>query len=242
MSKIIERTDLFTMSATQRVLAFLAQNPDKEYYDSEIFREMNELSRAAVNNALRALADNGLTERIIKGRIAFNRIKEDLPEIKYFKILLNTQRVRKIIEPAADLVKKVILYGSSAQGENRSDSDLDIFIVTDKPDLVRKSSSKKAATREEEPDEEEDPEDDETYQDLEGDVEGSASAFTEDAAEEEPEPVLTYEEDSSAVELEPEPIMMSQGAMDTPAIGVNQTAVNSDEQTRLTVIKYLSRF
>lgn len=111
-----------------------------------------------------------------------------------------------------------------------------------KPDLVRKSSSKKAATREEEPDEEEDPADDETYQDLEGDVEGSASAFTEDAAEEEPEPVLTYEEDSSAVELEPEPITMSQGAMDTPAIGVNQTAVNSDEQTRLTVIKYLSRF
>lgn len=125
-------------TAIQKVLLFLAQNPHKEFYDSEIFRRLNNLSKASVNNALRILAERELTERVIRGRVAFNRIKEELPEIKHLKILANILRVKKIIEPIGDIIKKVVLFGSSSSGENRADSDLDIFIISDRPEMVRR--------------------------------------------------------------------------------------------------------
>jgi predicted nucleotidyltransferase len=123
-------------SAVQRVLAFLADNEDQEYYDAEIFRNIDNISRAAVNKALRDLAKLGLTSRINRGKVFMNKIKAEIAEVKQYKILINAARARAYLKQVEEFISKAILFGSCAIGENNSKSDIDLFIVTQKVDLV----------------------------------------------------------------------------------------------------------
>jgi hypothetical protein len=114
-----------------------------------------------------------------------------------------------------------------------------------KPDLLIKSSSKKTATWKEEPGEDELPTAEEADLDLgEEEVEVAEPELPEAAEDGEHESVQTDTEGEvvSSGDLQPGPASMFQDTADKAPDSFNHTTVNSDEQTRLTVIKYLSRF
>jgi len=128
---------LLFFTNAQKILSFMLRNPDKEYFDREISK-LTRVSRAGANFALRDLAREGLILREKRGRMYFYRVSSDDVLIKYLKILQNIIFLRPLIEKLKKFSLRITLYGSAAKGENHSESDIDIFIMTRDVDDVER--------------------------------------------------------------------------------------------------------
>ena len=131
MSKIIEK--VFVSDTRQKVLSFFCQNPSVSIHDSEVSRRIKDLSLASVNNALRKLAEAGLTERRREGRQIYNKLNLRHPLVKHYRVFLNTLHLYPVLEELKKEVNKIILFGSYFEGTNAEDSDIDLFLITDSP-------------------------------------------------------------------------------------------------------------
>lgn len=121
----------------QKILSFLIRNPDKEYFDREVSK-LTGVSRAGTNFALRELAEKGLILREKRGRMYFYKAPSNDILIKYLKILQNIVFLHPLIEKLKKLSLRIVFYGSAAKGENTTESDIDVFILTRTPDEVGK--------------------------------------------------------------------------------------------------------
>lgn len=124
-----------------KVLDFLLQHPDLELNDTEITGRVKGVMRSAVNMSLRELARMGLIERTARGNMAMNRLIES-PFIRAMKIASNLMRVGEIVESLKPQSSRIVLFGSRARGDNTSDSDSDLFVVSDEADTIIKISRK----------------------------------------------------------------------------------------------------
>lgn len=123
----IEQT--FIKTINQKILKFLANNPEKVFFDSEIAKDIN-ISVGACNQSLRELLHLDLVLLEKKGRMNFYQLNSENILIKQFKIFLTIQKIYSFLEKIKKLSLKITLFGSSSRGENLSDSDIDIFIIT----------------------------------------------------------------------------------------------------------------
>jgi predicted nucleotidyltransferase len=125
---------LITTNA-QKILWFLIQYPGKEYLEKEI-QKNTKISKAGVNFALKDLWRAKLTKRQKRGRIAFYTVNYTHPVIKQLKVLKNILEVNPILEKLKPQSEKIILYGSCSRGEDTEQSDLDLFIVTNREEEI----------------------------------------------------------------------------------------------------------
>lgn len=121
----------------QKVLLFLIQHSDKEFFDRQVSRLIG-ISKAGANFALRDLVKTGLILREKRGRMFFYRVSSGNTVIKHLKILQNIISFYSLIEKIKSLSLKIVLYGSASKGENTDESDIDIFIMTREPEEVKK--------------------------------------------------------------------------------------------------------
>jgi len=121
--------DILYSTNQQKILGFLLNNPEEEFYDRQI-SNITGVSRAGTNLALRNLAKAGIIQRQKRGRMNFYRITTQLALVKHLKILQNIVTLNPLIEKLKSLSRKIILYGSSSKGENLSSSDFDIFVLS----------------------------------------------------------------------------------------------------------------
>lgn len=128
--------DIFRATNTLRILSFLAENPGKEFLGSQIQRALS-ISRAGVYIALKELVKQKLVIKNQKGKFLMYSAVYDEPLLKQFKVLLNIQKLRALVEKLKKHTKKIILYGSSSRGEDSSESDIDLFILAKDPLLVK---------------------------------------------------------------------------------------------------------
>jgi len=132
--------NIFTATNSLKVLSYLIKYPGKEFLCSEIQKNTS-ISRAGVYVAVRELEKNGLVSKSKKGKQLLYSVIYDEPVIKQFKVLQNILALRPQIAKLKQLCKKVILYGSAARGENDPESDIDLFILTQDYDKVKKTIS-----------------------------------------------------------------------------------------------------
>lgn len=131
---------IFFSTNTQKVLSFLARRPNQSLMASEIMKA-TEISKAGVNIALRELLKVGFVGRNIKGRTHLYQINYHNPLVKQFKVVENIIELYPLIKKlnrVAWQIKQVILFGSTARGEDYQDSDIDLFILTHNKEEVRK--------------------------------------------------------------------------------------------------------
>lgn len=128
---------IFFSTNCQKILSFLALNLDKEFFDREISK-LTGVSPAGANFALRELSKEGLILRERRGRMYFYKAPSNDILLKYLKILQNIILLRPLIEKIKKISIKIILYGSSAKGENTIESDIDTFIMTRNPGEVKR--------------------------------------------------------------------------------------------------------
>lgn len=120
-----------------RVLRFLAEHPGKEFYERQVSREAG-VSIGAANQVLRDLAKSDIVTRERRGRMFFYKYDLANPVSREFKVLFNILSLKDLVFEIKGDCKEIILFGSSAAGEDRADSDIDLFIHTSKKQAVTK--------------------------------------------------------------------------------------------------------
>jgi len=130
-------TGIFSVTNSQKVLDFLASNPGKDFFSSEI-QKTTSISRAGVYFALKELTKEGLIFKRKKGKIIFYSIIYNDSAIKQFKVLQNVLMLRSLVSKLKPSSKKIVLYGSASRGENDITSDIDLFILSKEPDEAKR--------------------------------------------------------------------------------------------------------
>ena len=130
----------------QKVLRLLALHPGRELMASEV-RDATGISKAGAHNALRDLATDNLARVQRKGQLSLFHVEPDDPIIRQVKVLINLLEIKDLVESLKEKSHKIVIFGSAASGMDAEDSDIDLFVVSDKPDLVRKLVEKHAGKR-----------------------------------------------------------------------------------------------
>ncbi len=130
--------DVFGATNSLKVLSCLAENPGKEFLVSEIQKAAS-ISRAGAYIALGELVKQNLVSRGKKGKMLFYSIIYDDSAIKQFKVLKNVLALRPLVTKLKPLSKKIVLYGSTGRGENDPSSDIDLFILSQEPEALKKA-------------------------------------------------------------------------------------------------------
>ncbi len=133
----------FNNTSHQQILTFLSNHPGRSYFEKEV-KEATRLSAGATNQALRELAKEGYIQKESKGRMSFYSVDLSNPLIRQFKVLLNITTIYALVLHLTDYCRKIVLFGSAASGTNMEESDIDLFVLTNRirevTELVGKSS------------------------------------------------------------------------------------------------------
>jgi predicted nucleotidyltransferase len=128
-----------------RLLQLLFRDPMGRYHGREVVRRTG-VSVGAANQMLRSFANLGLLLREKQGRMLFYRANMDNPVVRQLKILLTLFQLDDLIKRAKPFSDRIILFGSSAQGTDVKESDIDLFLLTNEKsklaDIVHKCKAK----------------------------------------------------------------------------------------------------
>ena len=79
---------------------------------------------------LRSFANLGLLLREKQGRMLFYRANMDNPLVRQLKILFTLLQLDDLMKQAKPSSHRIILFGSSAEGTDVKESDIDILLLT----------------------------------------------------------------------------------------------------------------
>src|SRR3989338_6126122 len=130
--------DILIRTVEQRILSLFAANPDKTFYSREVSKKIK-ISLGATSNALRLLEKNNVFTSERKGKTSLYTLKLPNEYLERFKILNTLLTLEPLIERLKTVSRRIILYGSYAAGTFAYDSDLDLFIISEKREEVLKS-------------------------------------------------------------------------------------------------------
>lgn len=128
---------LLFSTSQQKILAFLAENAGESYQEKEIAKKTG-VKKSAVNLALRELFENKIIARQKIGRSSLYSANAKNNIIREIKILQNISALETLINKLTGNSQKIVLFGSFADGTNKNDSDIDLFILTNHPAAIRK--------------------------------------------------------------------------------------------------------
>ena len=130
----------FLKPTTLKVLEFFFAHPTAECHEREVLRGTG-ISKGSANKILRELAALSILRRAEKGRMVFYRLNTGDPFVRQLKVLWNVWALRPFVERLRETARKVLLFGSSAEGTDVPESDIDVFILTDDRETAKKTVS-----------------------------------------------------------------------------------------------------
>lgn len=123
---------VFFATNSQKVLSFLSRSPGRWYLSREI-REATKISKAGVNLAAGELVRLGLVRRERRGRDFLYSVNHQSPVVHQVKVLQAVISVSPLVKKIKGICRRIVLYGSASRGEDGTESDMDLFVVTDVP-------------------------------------------------------------------------------------------------------------
>jgi len=117
-------------AASIKILYVLALDPSRSMYQREIARAAG-VSVGSANRILNRLVELGFVEKEEKGKIHLYKFKLTDPASRALKILFNILKLKPLLEELAPLTRRIILFGSCAEGMDHGESDIDLFILTE---------------------------------------------------------------------------------------------------------------
>lgn len=123
------------------ILAQLAEDPMREFYQREMAQEAK-VSLGSANQLLKDLVDGEIIILEKRGKMFFYRINLNNPVARHFKILFNVMYLDDLVKELRDLCKRVVLFGSCAEGTDVKESDMDLFVLTQKKNSVIQTINK----------------------------------------------------------------------------------------------------
>lgn len=123
-------SEIFIKTPEQKILNLFARNSGKSFYGREISKKLD-LSLGAVHGALHSLEQSGILISQNIGKAKVFTFASSNPIIQSFKILSALLMLEPLVEALKDLSRRVILYGSYANGTFAAQSDVDLMIVAE---------------------------------------------------------------------------------------------------------------
>ena len=122
-----------------KLLRIFLQTPDRGFYTKEITRQ-TEIGAGTVNNFLRNRQKDNILIKEVVGNVHLYKLNNELEIVKHLKIVHTLMKfeqhdfVRQFLKLDETIIS-VILYGSHANGENDSKSDIDLLFLVNKKKL-----------------------------------------------------------------------------------------------------------
>ncbi len=129
--------ELLLQPRAYRILSYLSLHSDIPAYDKEI-SEKTGVSRGATNQILHDFLDNDLVTRERRGRMWFYQVRPHAL-VRAFRVFENLIQLSGLVRELEHSAKRVILYGSAAEGTDTASSDIDLFVLTDDPEAASKA-------------------------------------------------------------------------------------------------------
>jgi len=136
---VLERLEFITPTF-MRLFQFFLADPMREYHEREVVRRTL-VSKGSANKILRLLAGLDLLSRERKGRMVFYKLNLKEPMVRQFKVLINVYILKKLTDALKRHSRRIILFGSCAQGTDIKESDIDLFFLASERECVRKKVS-----------------------------------------------------------------------------------------------------
>ena len=114
---------------------------ERELYQREIAK-LAGISIGATSQRLRQLSEYGMVTFRKSGKMLFYRYNLQDPVAKQFKILVNVNAVHGMVGQLRSQAKRVVLFGSCAEGTNVKGSDIDLLILSEEAMKVGEIASK----------------------------------------------------------------------------------------------------
>jgi predicted nucleotidyltransferase len=124
----------------QKVLSLLAKFSDQEFYEREVARKLG-ISSGSANRALNELYSTGAVTRRREGKMYFYSIDSSTAAVIEFKKMINLMLVEPLVDELKKRSNRIVLYGSCALGTDTSESDLDLFVVSNSKEDVSNAIS-----------------------------------------------------------------------------------------------------
>lgn len=133
---------VFFNTPEQKVIRFLLSEPTTSYTIRVLGSKLKGVrglgGADGIMKILEELKELGLVEFLDNNRSV--RLHDEGPCVqllKQFVALSDLENLRKLLEPMST---KGVLFGSRALGRARSDSDYDVFVVSDSPEEAKKAA------------------------------------------------------------------------------------------------------
>jgi len=119
------------------VFELFLSDPMQEYHEREVVRRTR-VSKGSANKILRLLAGLGFLTRQTRGRMVLYRLNHREPVVKQFKILSNVYLLKGLTDQVKEECRRIVLFGSCAEGTDTKDSDIDLFVLTSTKNTVKR--------------------------------------------------------------------------------------------------------
>ena len=127
----------FITPTLMKVLTVFMEDPIRERHEREVMREAK-VSKGSANGILRLLAEQDILTRQRKGRMVFYRLNTDEPTARQLKILANVHALKELVDQLKQHARKITLFGSIAQGTDAKESDVDLLIISQDKEHVKR--------------------------------------------------------------------------------------------------------
>ena len=115
-------------TVTLKVLEYMARDPSGAHHVREVAEEAG-VSVGAASITLRALRGQHLVKADERGASKFYSIDLSNPAAREFKILFTILGLKDLIDALKEHAERVVLFGSSAEGTDEKDSDVDLYVL-----------------------------------------------------------------------------------------------------------------
>jgi len=119
----------FITPTLMKVLQIFTEDPLNERHEREVVREAK-VSKGSANNILRRLTAHGFLTRQRKGRMVFYKLNTSEPTVRQFKVLANVYALKELVNQLKQHTRKIVIFGSCAQGTDVNESDIDLLIIS----------------------------------------------------------------------------------------------------------------
>jgi len=114
----------------------MGKYPEKEFFSKEIAEKLN-ISLGGTHNALKYLAKEKIVSAKQKGNMKFYQINNENILVRQLKTTVAAEELLPLINKIKNNCLEIILFGSAARGEQTAGSDMDLFILSHNPELIK---------------------------------------------------------------------------------------------------------
>jgi len=119
----------FVTPTVLRVMYVFHGDPMRELHEREVVRRAR-VSEGSANSILRRLSEEGVLERRRVGRMVFYRLNDGSAVARQFKVLFNVYSLQGLVDRVKAHSRRIVLFGSCAEGLDVKGSDVDLLILT----------------------------------------------------------------------------------------------------------------